>query len=154
MASSMKTSLVLARELGSKLTLRFAAAATPLALTASSDTNGAPTISIGAGSTGGQNMFIRILEVASIGTDALGLAQTSYGPHKIQVAMELSATAGVPFNTGATCLRAYVEILRTATAVELWLETTGTPPSVTTFNTAAKLALSVDDLYNPTTSST
>ncbi len=156
MASILKTAIVLGREIANKLGIRFGdPAVLPAALTVTSGVDAStpanPTITIGAGVTGGQNVFIRFLEFPSIGVNSIGLTQDSYGPHTAQIAIETSATANRSFVFDTNLLRVLIEVFRFGPRVELYMGATGTAPTVATI-TAGNLALTIDDLRHPTTS--
>jgi hypothetical protein len=124
-----------------------------LVLTESFDaTSGDPTILIGAAAPNAQGCFIRIKAEASIQKDILGLAQNVWTPHVIQVAWEANAGGTAPdpaFNTMATILAVYAEVLGKGAKTEIYLEDDGTAPSITTFSAAAKMKASFDSLYWP-----
>lgn len=150
--SILKTAFALQREIGNKLSVRYGALATPLAVALSADSSGNPTISIGAGSPGGQNLFIRIIEFPSLGVDSVGGSQVSYGPHKIQLAMETSGTTGVPVTTSANQFPALLELFRHGAMLELYLDTNGNNPSASSLVVANLVGL-YDELRNPFTAS-
>lgn len=85
------------------------------------DTNGNPTIALGAGTAGSQSAFIRCLAVASLGTDSVGNTQRSFGPHSLQLVLETSTIAATPLLTGANMLPIMGEVLSRGTRVELYM---------------------------------
>ncbi len=146
-----KKAQTLARELANRLSIRFAAAATPLIVTSTVDASGNPVITVGDAtpSTGEQYLFIRVVGSPDpIGVNSVGQAQPSYGPHAVQVLLETSATSGVAFLTEANNLVAMGEILRLGHRTEVYMRATGTLPAVADI-TAANLVGFFDDLYFP-----
>jgi hypothetical protein len=104
-----KKAVAVVRDLANRVSARLGGstyAAGSLAVTTGFDTSGYPTMSVGAGSAGGQNAFIRVIEAPSLGTNAVGNAQDSYGPLIAQVALETivigSTLALAASPTGAT----------------------------------------------------
>lgn len=89
------------------------------------DASGNPTILLGAGTAGSQSAFIRVLPIASIGTDSLGLTQRSFGPHVIQVVLETSAVANVALMLESNKLPVLAEVVGRGTRVELYLRANG-----------------------------
>ena len=85
------------------------------------DTNGLPTVALGAGTAGSQSAFIRVKAVDSIGQDSLGLTQRSFGPHVIQVVLETSTIANVALLTEVNKLAVMGEVLGRGTRVELYM---------------------------------
>lgn len=94
------------------------------------DTNGLPTIALGAGTAGTQSAFIRVEAIPSIGTDSVGLTQRAFGPHVIQMVIETSSVANVSLVTEANKLPILGEVLGRGTRVELYLSANGTAPAV------------------------
>jgi hypothetical protein len=128
MSLTHKKAQTLARSLADSLAVRLPL----LVVTAGTDASGNPTVTINDGTpaTTEQNLFLRVLEMPSLGLDSLGNAQQSYGPHVIQLAMETSTLAGVGFPTDANRLMVMGEVLQLSTRVEVYLEANGTVPSV------------------------
>jgi hypothetical protein len=72
----------------------------------------------------------------------------------IQIAAEANGAGTAPFVTKAHWLTVSATCEKRGTRVEYWEETNGTPPSITTFNTANKQITSFEpDLYFPMLSS-
>src|SRR5271163_3127794 len=91
MATIHKKGVTLVRDLANRVQARLGQStysAGALTVTTGFDTNGYPTMSVGPGTTGTQSLFLRLIEVPSLGTNAVGNAQDSYGPYQTQVAME------------------------------------------------------------------
>jgi hypothetical protein len=142
--------IALARYLKDAYSFRFsgiAQAGANLAVTTGVDTNGYPTILIGAGTSTTNSMFIRIINDASLQVDVLGLAQNVYSPVKFQIAIEEVAATGVHAVTYLDFFTALGELFQRGSKVELWIEATATAPSLTTFNTASKLKATFDAHY-------
>lgn len=142
--------VALARYLKDAFSFRFSGAVQSganLAVTTGTDTNGYPTILIGAGTSTTNSMFIRLINDASLGVDVLGLAQNVYTPVKIQIAIEEVSGAGAHAVTYLDLFTALGELFLRGSKVELWIEATATAPSLTTFNTASKLKATFDTHY-------
>jgi hypothetical protein len=150
MSLQKKTPLVLQRKLAEHLRRRLAST---LVVTETFDNSGNPVITVndGTAATTEQNVFIRIVELAAIGTDSTGQAAQSYGPHVVQIAQEnLTATtpsivAGAQMSwlnavNSAIVLQGAV---LTGARVELYLETAGSAPTVSSID-PAKLVLTLD----------
>jgi hypothetical protein len=125
MASIHKKNSAIARDLVQRLTVR-----TSLTIVAGTDSNGCPTIAIGAGSPGGQNAFIRLLELPSIGTNAVGNSQDSYGPSVAQLVLETSTIANVELLTVSNQWLLLGELFRVGMEVDLYLSANGTAPVI------------------------
>lgn len=152
MATNIKKAVVLSRELANRLTVRFGMSPSRL-VREGVDTNGNPTIAIddGTPAAGEQNVFVRLMPQPSIGLNAVGLAQDSYTPHVIQIAMEATlADAAVSLLREVHKLRLLGEALRFGPRVELYLSANGTAPDVSTL-VAANLVAVFTDLYFPFT---
>ncbi len=102
-----------------------------------------PTLSVGTLTTGSQGAFLRIKPLDTIMLDVLGLAQNSFTPHVVQIALEESASAGLPFLTPANFTKILGESMKTGMRVEVYMRTTGTAPAVTDI-TAANLLVTWD----------
>ncbi len=116
------------------------------------DASGYPVVTVGSVAIDGGGAFISFVPEATLQTDSLGNAQRVYAPHKIRVAIESSASTGVPDYdmTAAILLRIFQILFKVGAKVELWLETDGTAPTITTFDTASKLMATYNsDVYNP-----
>ncbi|MDE2425613.1 MAG: hypothetical protein KGO96_06865 [Elusimicrobia bacterium] len=145
----------IARQLADKLTLRLSS----LGVAQSNDSNGNPVLTIGSSSwaTGHQYLVIRVVMVASIQVDVLGLSQTVYTPETIQIFVEgNTAGTGSPqpstsdFNSVlsfANELAVMGEVLRYGTRVEVWDSGSGVQPAAG----SGTLKASFDDLINPLT---
>lgn len=138
-----------AYELAAELQDELAKRLPTLAVVLGQDTNGDPTIAVGAGTPGGKNAFIRVKAIDWPGTDALGLTQTVFTPHVIQIATEANY-AGTTDNvadvlTPTELLPLLLTIGARGTAVEWYVETNGTAPVVGSL-TSTKLSAS----FSPT----
>jgi hypothetical protein len=102
-----------------------------------------PTLAIGAQATGEQNAFLRLQPLASINLDILGLAQNVFTPHVLQIALETSASAGLPFLTPVNFVKILGESMKTGMRVEVYMRTTGTLVDVDDI-TAANLLVTWD----------
>ncbi len=129
-------------------------------ITESSDASGNPLITL-AVATPSSTEDIVVLRVRprtwALATDVLGLAQTVYTPHVIDVASESSAadTVGIlDYVTLAHALKILAAVVKRGCRVEYWQEAINTIPSVTTFATASKMKTAVEpELYWPLLSS-
>lgn len=145
-------SVAIAAEIKDELAKRLSS----MLITEGKDSNQNPTILIGAAATGATGAFIRVKADWDDNTatvDGLGLAQRVYTPHIVQIAFEANfegTTDNVlDTNYWAVMLPIVATCLSRGTKVEVWVETNGTAPSVTTFNTASKKKAEHRDLYNP-----
>jgi hypothetical protein len=138
-----KKSAAIARNLADNLAVRLPL----LVVTSGTDASGNPTVNVNDGTpaTTENNLFLRVLEMPSLGLDSLGNAQQSYGPHVIQMAMETSTLAGLGFPTDAVRLSVMGEVLQMSTRVEVYLEANGTVPSVSSL-LAANLVATFENL--------
>jgi hypothetical protein len=105
-------------------------------VTNGSDASGNATIQVGAGTIGSQSAFIRTLALPSIGTDAFGLTQRSFGPHIIQVVLETSTVANVALLLESAKLPLMAEVVGRGTIVEVYLSANGNAADVTDITTA------------------
>jgi hypothetical protein len=112
------------------------------------DASGWPTISLTADATPAtteDNVFIRVRPRDwALQKDVLGLDQTVFVPSVIQLAVE-GPSSGVGLGRFVSVAHLWALILtcgKRGTRIEYWSETNGTVPSVTTFNTAAKMLAS------------
>lgn len=139
----------IAAELADELKIRMSA----LALSQTNDANGDPVITLGAGVALGRNAVIRVKAIEwALAKDSLGLPATIYTPHVIQIASEANYAATsdnvADTLTTADLLALLATCSKRGTRVEWWQEATGTPPAVTTFDTASKLKATYEaELY-------
>jgi hypothetical protein len=136
---------VLARELSNRLQIRLAALATPLFVFQTFDATYNALIGIApsaaeaqglvtgvAGTAGHQDAVIRIAEMPSIGTNAVGNAQDSYGPHVLEMALEATAaSAAVSLLQDINKLSIWGESMRLGPRFDLYIRANGTAPSTT-----------------------
>lgn len=134
-------SQALAHDLADELKKRLPFLTTTITVKEGADSNGDATISIddGTPATTEKVVFIRVKAIDwALSTNGVGLPSEVYSPSVIQIATEAVATNGTYlavddiFKLLGTCLKR-------GARTEWWQETNGTIPSVTTFNTAAKL---------------
>lgn len=118
------TQNMIAQELAAEITAR-----TNLAVVQGADVNGNPTLAVGAGTAGSQSAFIKLTPVASLQTDALGLAQRVYGPHIMQFVVETSSVANVALLTMANLLSMFGAGADWATKIEMYLSANGVAPA-------------------------
>lgn len=122
------------------------------------DSSGNPTIELddATPATTEDAVFIKVRPRDwSLTKDVLGLAQTAYTPHVIQIAVE-APPSGVGLGRFVSIAHLFAILLTVGEfgcRAEYWEETNGTPPAVTTFDTAAKLKTSWESLYYPLLSS-
>lgn len=116
----------LALSLSASLARRFAVVVNGV------DTNGLPTIQIGAGTAGTQSAFIRVKPVDSIGTDSVGNTQRSFGPHIIQVCIETSTIANVGLLLESAKTPLLGEVMGRGTSVEVYMSANTVAATVAT----------------------
>jgi hypothetical protein len=85
MASIHKKNVAIVKDLANRVQLRLG---TALTVTTGFDATGNPTMSVGPLTTGTQSAFVRFIEFPSLGVNAVGNAQDSYGPNIAQIALE------------------------------------------------------------------
>lgn len=148
MSLDLKKSLVLADALAKRLTLRFSG---NLTVTQGFHTDGSPLIYVddGTPATSEQCALIQIVEVSTLGLNAVGSTQQSYGPHIAKVCFEESATGGVAYFSAANSAKLLGEVSAMGTKIELYLSDNTNVPSVAQM-TAANLFAEFQDLYFPT----
>ena len=66
-------------------------------VTASDGSSGDPMLLIGTGATTTQTALVRIVPEVSLESNSVGIAQTVYCPHKVQVALENNAGGAVGY---------------------------------------------------------
>lgn len=144
-----KVSQVLAASLVDELTARYKAAGLAVALSFDASQNA--VITVGTAAAGSQSAVVRILPYPSIGVDGLGLTQTSYGPHTMQVVLEqLAGNTGTTVCTAATLAQLNMALLRRGARVETYLTANTTAVSVA--GITGTPAAVVDSLQYPLTS--
>jgi hypothetical protein len=133
-------------ELADELRKRLPFLSSTVTLQEGADANGNPTITIGdstAASTE-KNVFIRVKPIDwSLSTNIIGQTSEVFGPHIVQVATEARAT-NASYLAATDLLTLLGSVLRRGCRTEWWQETNGTVPTVTTFNTAAKMVAAFD----------
>lgn len=126
-----------------------------LTCTESFDTDGNPTLLIGAAAANDAGCFIRVSAESSIQKDILGLSQNVWTPHIVDVAFEgdnSTTTSVFPDqggNTMSILLQVLAEVVTKGAKSRVWLGPTGTAPTVSTFGTAGYLKATFDSLYYP-----
>lgn len=120
--ATTKFAQVLQRDLAEDLTLRG------YTVTQSFGTSGDPMLLVGTGATTTQTALIRILPEDTLQVNSVGVTQTVYTPHKIQLAIEENTSGGVTFLTLANALKLAAAILPKGTKVEVFLVATGDMP--------------------------
>lgn len=124
----------LAHELAAKLTQRLNGA---LALTEGFDADGCPTISIGSGSAGQKNFFIKLANVDwALAKDSLGLSAGAYGPEVVMLATEANY-AGATDNVAdildlQNLLNVIALCVQTGCQVQWYQSASGTAPTTST----------------------
>jgi hypothetical protein len=144
MATVSYKAQAIAHELADKLKQRLSLTPTMIVTEAVDPADSYPYISISDGTpaTLEPNFIIKVnIADWANGLDVLGLAQTQFTPHRIQVATEADTTGGAAADptTRAQLLPVIGQCLAMGCAVEWWEEAAGTIPALTTFTTAAKL---------------
>jgi len=122
MSLNRKTAWVLARSLAANLRKRLPTKTVTEGVNASND----PTITVNDGSpaAGEDNFFMRIVEqpVVTGQVDGIGQTQQSYGPHRLQLAMEATAAdAARAVPKLAALSLVMVEVMRLGCVVETYL---------------------------------
>lgn len=122
-------------------------------VTESFDTDGSPLIAIDDGSpaTGEENVLLKVRPLDwPLAKDVLGLAQTVFTPHVIQMATEAEADAdaSVIILSRQTLLHVLGEVLGKGCKVE-WYESANTVVPVAGTFIAGNLKASYDSLYWP-----
>lgn len=130
----------IAHQLADELKKRLPFLTSTITVQESADANGDATITVndGTGATTEKVVFIRVKAIDwALSLNSIGLTSEVFTPSVVQIALEAVATNGTYL--------AYTDLfqlLSTCTSygarTELWMETNGTAPSVTTFNTASK----------------
>jgi hypothetical protein len=116
---------VLARDLLEELPLRTGLVVTDLGL----GTNGDPLIRIGTGATTTQSALLRIVSESTLQVNSVGVAQTVYTPHSIQIAVEQqfdnasspALISGVAVLTLANISKVLAAVLPKGTKVEIFI---------------------------------
>jgi len=147
MSANLAKAFALSRELSDRFTVMFREAPA-LSISQSLDTLGNPVISINDGTpaAGEQNMVLRIVEMAGITNNSVGLAQPSYGPHIAQLVMESSATPGVAVVLSVHQMRVMSMLSKFGLRLELYLRANGAIPAVADITTG-NLVTTITDLY-------
>lgn len=139
----------LARRLTDQLKLRLSS----LTVAESFDASGNPLITVGTLSTGVKGALVRVVSEATIQKNSIGLDQTVFTPHIVQVMTEanyastLDSVADVLTTLEKASL--YAPAFESGAAVEVWETANGTAPSEAAFATASnkKGVLSPDLQY-------
>lgn len=146
MSLQKKTPLVIQRRLAERLGRVLPST---VLVTQGYDASGNPQLVLGDATpaTLEQNFYIRIIETpaTNFGTDSVGQAATSYGPHVIQVVMEGTVIAGgqaVP--TASNQAQVISSCVLQGTRVEIYVTTVGTVPVVGSI-TSAQLVSTIDE---------
>jgi flagellar hook-associated protein FlgK len=119
-----------AAEIRDELVKRLSALAIGQVVAAS---DGSAAFTVGAGSNGGQNAYVKVLDraITSGQVDGIGSAQRTYGnPLVVQVALETSSVASVPLLTVANQTQLMGALVERGNRVEVYLSTNGTAPVV------------------------
>lgn len=148
--------LELAHEIADKLKLRVGAlqGVAGLAVAEGFDTDGLPTISVGTGTAGQKNVFIKVnLQSWPLAKDILGNAANIYVPLVTQVVTEAppsGAGAGVIVDL-PTLMACVGEVMLKGTRVEWYQSANGVAPTAAAITGAPKSAFQ-PDIYNALTS--
>lgn len=143
MATTAKA-IEIAQQLLDRLKLRFSGAGGTTSLTVSAlafDTDANPYFTIGSGSAGAQNAVIKVIPYTwPLAKDVLGNSAIQYTPHIVQLATELSASAGPGTILSVQSAMSIVgQILGTGCHWDWYQSANGTAPTVSTFATASNL---------------
>jgi hypothetical protein len=128
----LKKAQALSREAANRLSIRFSESPA-LLVREGTDVSGNPTINVddGTPAAGEQSMFVRIIPMPTLGTDAVGGAQQSFGPHIAQVVMEATvADAALAIVKDVHRLRLFGVLLKMGTRVEVYVRANGGAPVV------------------------
>lgn len=150
--STSHKAIALARELADTLKKRLST----LAFSEGFDTDGAPLIIIGDGVAGDANAVIKVNTINwPLAKDVLGLNQTVFTPHVIQVATEANPAGGAGADplSPQQLLSIWGDVLLKGTRAEWYQSTSGVAPTASTYGTPSNLKASYDNLYYPMTSS-
>jgi len=113
--------LSVAAELQNDLSRRFA---TVSAVTF--DTDGGALIRVGTAGAGNQTALVKVVDIAPLGSDAIGLAARNYGnPLVIQVVLETSSIANVALMTEANKVALLGAAFHRGSRVELYMSANG-----------------------------
>lgn len=112
----------LQRDLSEELTLRG------FTITESFGSSGDPMLLVGTGATTTQTALVRIVSESTLQVNSVGVAQTVYTPHIIQLIVEENTSGGVTFLTLANAMKLAASILPKGTKVEVYLAATADMP--------------------------
>ncbi len=138
--ATTKKAVELARYIEEEIKLRLPA----LAVTFSFDDDENPLVQVGDGGAGDAGGLFKVMPISwPLAKDSLGNTAYSVGPHKIMFASEANYAATsdniADINTTAQLLPLIAVALSKGCRFEWWQEASGTPPAITTFDTASKL---------------
>ena len=146
MSSTSYKANELAAELNAILKVRFST----LTNVTGFDSNGNPTIAIGAGSAGGRNAFIRVQPISwSLAQDIFGNSANQYGPHVVQLCTEANPAggAGADVLSASDIAQLLIPCSKQGSQFQWYNTANGTAPTVSGI-TAANLKVTVEnDLY-------
>lgn len=136
--SADKQALVTQSQLAEELTLRLPT----VTIAQGSGTSGDPTITIGTPASGGA--FARIVAESTVQLNALGLAQTVYAPHKIQVCFEFDSTLTTVATMALTSMWGLIaSVVSKGMTVEVYAVADGSTPNEAAL-VAANLKATID----------
>lgn len=115
--ATTKMASVLQRDIAEELGLRLSA----LTLVQTTGTAGDPVITLGALTAGSQSAFIRIATEATLQLNSVGVAQTVYAPHIVQVVLETSTIANVALMLESNKFPLFGVLLAHGAKVELYM---------------------------------
>lgn len=151
MIQSLQTAQALIRDLGNKLSVRFANGAGINTVAVSQDASGNPMLflSVGGNVAEGQPVIaIRISQESAVSTDVFNNPLLAYTPHIMDFAYEL-ASANDPEPTLADIAVATWESINCGVRWQLKTIANGTAVTATSMNAATPVA-DLDSLYWPT----
>lgn len=141
----------LMRDLGDKLKVRLAANAGLNTVRRANDANGWPmlVLSHAANEAAGQPVVaLRLMNVNAVSKDIFGGNLIAYAPHVMEIAFEMTATAGVQTPALLDVSLVEYEAFKLGTQIQIKEIAHSTAVTETSMN-AASAAASYDDLYWP-----
>lgn len=128
------------RLLASDLKLRFANGAGINTVRQTVDSNGYPELFLsvnGVETAGNPVIYVRIDQISAVSTDVFGNPENAYAPHNMDIAWELSATAGLPEPAVADILTTLWECFPQNIATNVYQLANGTAVNETNVDAAS-----------------
>lgn len=143
----------LLRDVGDKLSKRYAGSSTIDTVRSARDSNGWPMLFLSDGgveTAGSAVIAIRIKAVDAVSKDVFGNSLDAFAPHALEVAYELTA-ADNAIPTDADILKAEFESIKTGVKLQLKELANGTAVTAANMD-AASPSVELEELYWPTKS--